>query len=321
TAVAHSLFNVSGALLFIWFVKPYAALIQYISPSGAEIDIISRQIANAHTIFNITMTLIWIPLLNVMVKLVMKLIPEGKLEKEDPAKPVYLDKNVLSQPAAALNLVAKETLHCGEIVRKMLSDVLGTVRNSDTQTLNTVREYGQAMNSLQNEINEYLADLFSNGVLTEQQATQTAKLMYVLSDVERMGNLSVEMADTIQEKLDKGYSYSQEAMDDLENSLKQIEKMYKNAMSALMGENESALKKIIKHKDEVLDLDIKMRKSHMQRVTEGKCQKSLTAPFTKILQCIDRMGNSCVNLAEVAMNQMNFEYFIGEEKKDNLDLR
>ncbi|MCD8396663.1 MAG: Na/Pi cotransporter family protein [Lachnospiraceae bacterium] len=313
TAVAHSLFNISGALLFIWFVKPYAALIQRISPSGAEIEVISRQIANAHTIFNITMTLIWIPLLGFMVKLVMRLIPDGKLEQKSPARPLYLDKNVVSQPAAALKLVAKETLHCGEIVRKMLLDVLSTVKSGDLQTLNTVRECGQTMSSLHEDINDYLADLFSNGALTEQQATETAKLMYVLSDVERMGSLAVELADTIQEKMDNRYAYSQEAMNDLENSLKQIEKMYENAMEALLGKEEGAINKIMKHKDEVLDLDIKMRKSHMQRVTEGKCKKSLTAPFTKILHCIDRMGNSCVNLAEVALNQMNFEYFIGRE--------
>lgn len=59
TAVAHCIFNISGCLLFIWFVKPYAALIQYISPKGPEIEVISRQIANAHTFFNVTMTLIW----------------------------------------------------------------------------------------------------------------------------------------------------------------------------------------------------------------------------------------------------------------------
>ncbi|MCD8336320.1 MAG: Na/Pi cotransporter family protein [Lachnospiraceae bacterium] len=314
TAIAHSLFNISGALLFIWFVKPYAALIQRISPSGAEIDVISRQIANAHTIFNITMTVLWIPLLGIMVKLVMKLIPDGKTEETDPSIPVYLDKNVLAQPAAALKLVAKETLHCGEIVRTMLQDVHGTVESGDTRILTKVREYGQAVSSLQGEINEYLADLFSSGALTEQQATETAKLMYVLSDLDRMSGLSVEMAETIQEKIDKGYSYSEEAIRDLESSLGQIEKMYANAMTALYNKDESALRKIIKHKDEVLDLDINMRKSHMQRVTEGKCKRSLSAPFMRILHCIDRMGNSCVNLAEVAMNQMNFEYFIAEDE-------
>ncbi|MCD7814304.1 MAG: Na/Pi cotransporter family protein [Lachnospiraceae bacterium] len=315
TAVAHSLFNISGALLFIWFVKPYAALIQRISPSEAEIDVISRQIANAHTIFNITMTVLWIPLLGVMVKLVMKLIPDGKMEEADPAVPVYLDKNVLAQPAAALKLVAKETLRCGEIVRTMLQDVHGTVESGNTRVLTKVREYGQAVSSLQGEINEYLADLFSSGALTEQQATETAKLMVVLSDLDRMSSLSVEMAETIQEKIDKGYSYSEEAIRDLENSLGKIEKMYANALTALYKREESAIRKIIKHKDEVLDLDINMRKLHMQRVTEGKCKRSLSAPFMRILHCIDRMGNSCVNLAEVAMNQMNFEYFIAEDRK------
>ncbi len=116
TAVAHSIFNISGAFIFIWFVKPYAALIQSISPSGAEIDVISRQIANAHTIFNITMTLIWIGLLGFMVKVVTRIIPDGAENQTDLAKPRYLDKNVLTQPAAALRLVAQEVLHCSRMV-------------------------------------------------------------------------------------------------------------------------------------------------------------------------------------------------------------
>ena len=60
-ALSHCMFNVSGAMIFIWFVKPYAALIQAISPKGPEVEVISRQIANAHTCFNITMTLLWLP--------------------------------------------------------------------------------------------------------------------------------------------------------------------------------------------------------------------------------------------------------------------
>lgn len=78
TALAHCIFNISGCFLFIWFVKPYAALIQYISPKGSEIAVISRQIANAHTLFNITMTVIWVPLIWLMVKIVMKIIPDGQ---------------------------------------------------------------------------------------------------------------------------------------------------------------------------------------------------------------------------------------------------
>ena len=57
-------------------------------------------------------------------------------------------------------------------------------------------------------------------------------------------------------------------------------------------------------------LDLKMRKAHVQRVNKGKCKASLTAPFTNILHLIDRMGNSCVNLADVASNEISLNYFM-----------
>lgn len=80
TAAAHCIFNLSGALIFIWFIKPYAAFIQAISSHGPEVEVISRQIANAHTCFNITMTLIWTPLIFLMVKIVTTLI-KGRRQK------------------------------------------------------------------------------------------------------------------------------------------------------------------------------------------------------------------------------------------------
>ena len=62
-----------------------------ISPKGPEVQVISRQIANAHTSFNIVMTLIWIPLIWLMVKIVMKIIPDAKTsEKREPSRPQFL---------------------------------------------------------------------------------------------------------------------------------------------------------------------------------------------------------------------------------------
>ena len=120
TAFAHCVFNISGAILFLFLVKPYAALIQFISPKGNEVDVISRQIANAHTGFNLTMTLIWIPLIPVMVKIVMKLVPEKTSVTEIAmGQPMYLDTKLISQPVAAMQLVAKETLRCADIVEEM----------------------------------------------------------------------------------------------------------------------------------------------------------------------------------------------------------
>ena len=310
TAVAHCIFNISGCLLFIWFVKPFAVLIQHISPKGPEIEVISRQIANAHTLFNITMTLIWVCLINVMVKIVMTLIPDGKAVDMDPAKPVFLDDKIISQPAAALQLVAKEILRVSEMVKVVVADTITIVKTEDLNELEPLQEKGVQIKKLTDQITEYLASLFSAGTMTEQQAAQTASLMYILSDVERMGTLSVEVAKCVREKVDNRYKYTPEAMDELQKSLKTLEKMFSDSLKALQGDESVQIEKLIKRKDKIMDLDLKMRKAHVQRVNKGKCKASLTAPFTNILHLIDRMGNSCVNLADVASNEISLNYFM-----------
>ena len=310
TAVAHCIFNVSGCLLFIWFIKPFAALIQYISPKGPEIEVISRQIANSHTVFNITMTLIWVCLINVMVKIVMTLIPDGKAVAVDPAKPLYLDEKMTNQPTAALQLVAKEILHISDIVKDAVSNTIEIVKTEDISQLEGLLEKGKNIKALTEKTTEYLALLFSSGTMTEQQAAQTASLMYILSDVERMGSLSVEIAKCIQEKEQNNYKYTPEAMDELQKSLRTLEKMFIDSMKALQGDKSVQIDKMLKRKDKIMDLDIKMRKAHLQRVNKGKCKASLTAPFTNILHLIDRMGNSCLNLADVAANEISLSYFM-----------
>ena len=310
TAVAHCIFNISGCLLFIWFIKPFAALIQYISPKGPEIEVISRQIANSHTVFNITMTLIWVCLINVMVKIVMTLIPDGKAVAVDPAKPLYLDEKMTNQPTAALQLVAKEILHISDIVKEAVSNTIEIVKTEDISQLEGLLEKGKNIKALTEKTTEYLALLFSSGTMTEQQAAQTASLMYILSDVERMGSLSVEIAKCIQEKEQNNYKYTPEAMDELQKSLRTLEKMFIDSMKALQGDKSVQIDKMVKRKDKIMDLDIKMRKAHLQRVNKGKCKASLTAPFTNILHLIDRMGNSCLNLADVAANEISLSYFM-----------
>ena len=313
TAIAHTIFNLSGSLVFIWFVKPYAALIQALSPKGPEVEVISRQIANAHTLFNLTMTVVWVCLLGLMVKIVMRLIPDVKEAKVNPLQPAFLDKKVIGQPTAALKLVAKDVLHCSGMVKNMLKDLAGLSKSEDPALVGKIKEQGQTLHSLMEAINDYLAELFSAGVLTELQATQTAKLMHVCGDVERMGELTSDLTDVIAGKIELKYSFSEEAMEDLRKSLNQISKMYGDAMRALeQGEPEEP-EKLIRRREKVMDLDINMRKAHMDRVNKGKCKAKLSAPFTRLLHCVDRMGNSCVNLADMAMEHMNFGYFLDME--------
>ena len=60
-----------------------AAVVAAISPAGPEVEVIARQIANAHTLFNVTMTVLWLPLVSVMVKIVMAILPEKPRRPRD----------------------------------------------------------------------------------------------------------------------------------------------------------------------------------------------------------------------------------------------
>lgn len=309
TAVAHCVFNISGTFLFIWFVGPFAKLIQMISPKGPEIEVISRQIANAHTVFNCVMTLIWVPLIWLMVKIVMRIIPDGRKEQYSLSEPLYLDEKLIGQPTAALQLVAKEVLHCSEIVRDMIRQTREALKNEEKKEIEDVHCKLDAVKSLHARITQYLTDLFASGSLNEEQASQSAGIMYVLSDVDRMGILCGEVAGGIKEKMEKKYKYSKEAMKDLGKSLELIETMYSEVLEAIVSGKLEHAKELVKKREKIMELDISMRKAHMSRVSKGKCDASLTAPFNSILYSIDRMRNSCVNIADTVQGQLELNSF------------
>lgn len=146
-AIAHSVFNITGSFIFIWIIKPFAKFVELISPKGNELDIISRQIANAHMSFNIINTLIWLPLLPVMVKIVMFIVRDDKeVSIEDYKEKSFLDKNVISQPIAAMYLVSQEIRRAGRLVSEMIGNMKATVMNNDSKALAELEKKCEACN-------------------------------------------------------------------------------------------------------------------------------------------------------------------------------
>ncbi len=300
TALAHCIFNLSGCLLFIWFIQPFAALIRYISPAGPEVAVISRQIANAHTLFNLIMTLIWTPLLPYMVKLVTGFIRDGKAVAKDISVPMYLDSKLTAQPAAALRLVEKETIRCGVAAEELLADVTASVRTEDKSLSGlTIQKAGQ-VRTLYETVTEYVSDLLAAGSMSEEQANEAAGILYLLGDYDRIVLLCQELLEMIVDKDNKYKSakFSKEARRDLEHSLELVGEMYREAFGMLRSGDRDKMKKIRKKKEKLLDVSLRMRKAHLERVDKGKCSGKLTKPFYKVLNALDRLSNSCANLAD-----------------------
>ncbi len=300
TALAHCIFNLSGCFLFIWLIQPFAALIRAISPAGPEVAVISRQIANAHTMFNLVMTLIWTPLLPYMVKLVTGLIREGAQAPKAMSEPFYLDNKLVMQPAAALQLAEMETVRCGELANTLLEGLAGSVKAEDVRLTEAVLENTGQVRSLYERVTEYLSELFSSGSMSEEQAHEAAGILYLLGDLDRIVFLCQEILEQFLSQSQKKNKarYSKEARKELEQSLILIRQMYGEAFQMLLNGERDNLKKIRKKKEKMLDLSLHMRKAHLERVEKGKCSAKLTKPFYKILNALDRLSNGCANIAD-----------------------
>ena len=314
TAFAHCVFNISGAILFLFLIKPYAALIQYISPKGNEVDVISRQIANAHTGFNLTMTLIWIPLIPIMVKIVMWLVPDKKNEEQKLlSMPKYLDTKLIAQPAAALLLVAREVMNCSDIVAQMLDKIRTRGGKNEAEVDAFVQEHAKSLQALNTSINDYLASMYSEGVLNEEQAAQSAGMLYILCDIDRIGQLALDITENLQVQNKGKHKYSKEAVKELKKAIDQICTIYRESIQRISGDGDITIQDVQSQKESIMNLDEKIRKNHISRVGKGKCDSKLTAPFNEVLHNIDRIGNSCVNLVEVAEDNAIMQSLLAED--------
>ena len=322
TALAHCIFNISGCFLFIWFVKPLAAFIQYISPKGPEIEVISRQIANTHTFFNLVMTLIWVPLVGVMVKIVMCLIPDGEVKEVNAVQPKFLDNKLISQPTVALQLAVRELMNCGEQVGVTLKKAAEKIDSGDGASVEEFAKNREVTAELTGKITDYLAEMAAAGVMTEQQAARAAELQYVLIDIDRISELTKNVAVSMQtEKLvkkdkksakEERVQFSQEASKDIQKSMELVSEMYNMVMKMVNNEEANEAENLVKMKEKIRKMDGDIRKGHIKRVHKGKCKAGLTAAFNEILHNVERIGNSCVNLADAAEDGVRFSTFLRE---------
>ena len=322
TALAHCIFNISGCFLFIWFVKPLAAFIQYISPKGPEIEVISRQIANTHTFFNLVMTLIWVPLVGVMVKIVMRLIPDGEVKEVNAVQPKFLDNKLISQPTVALQLAVRELMNCGEQVGVTLKKAAEKIDSGDGASVEEFVKSREVIAELTGKITDYLAEMAAAGVMTEQQAARAAELQYVLIDIDRISELTKNVTVSMQtEKLvkkdkktakEERAQFSQEAAKDIQKSMELVSEMYNMVMKMVNNEEANEAENLVKMKEKIRKMDGDIRKGHIKRVHKGKCKAGLTAAFNEILHNVERIGNSCVNLADAAEDGVRFSTFLRE---------
>lgn len=308
TAIAHSTFNITGTILFMFLIRPLAAFVQWISPKGDELDIISRQIANAHTTFNVACTLIWLPLIPVMVKIVKFIIRGEDKKNSEGFVAKYLDDKAMSQPAAAIYMAAKEisrlSVHAGKMIGAMKNAIekrnITDIRDKYVDEHDKVKE-------LQNIIVDFITKLISSGNLTEKQAEQAAGLMVVSNNIERIADRCDEVDGLYKKILDNGQLLSDAAITDLTACMDMTEKLFSESMNAIITGDSETPDKVAADKKKIRKLQRQAGKAHLARVKKNTCVRSLTADYSALLYSMDRMADNCISIAEEAIDDFTFD--------------
>ena len=307
TAIAHSTFNITGTILFMFLIRPLAAFVQWISPKGDELDIISRQIANAHTTFNVACTLIWLPLIPVMVKIVKFIIRGEDKKNSEGFVAKYLDDKAMSQPAA-IYMAAKEisrlSVHAGKMIGAMKNAIekrnITDIRDKYVDEHDKVKE-------LQNIIVDFITKLISSGNLTEKQAEQAAGLMVVSNNIERIADRCDEVDGLYKKILDNGQLLSDAAIADLTACMDMTEKLFGESMNAIITGDSETPDKVAADKKKIRKLQRQAGKAHLARVKKNTCVRSLTADYSALLYSMDRMADNCISIAEEAIDDFTFD--------------
>ncbi|MCC9609422.1 Na/Pi cotransporter family protein [Blastopirellula sp. JC732] len=194
-AVVHVMFNVLGALLWVFLIGYLAEMSRWISPEFPNLEGTQRlaaetprQIANANTLFNVANTLILIWFTGPIAKLATRIVPEPPIEEVKRIEPMYLDPEFLQTPALALDRVRLELTHMGELIVEMLQSAPTAVLYGDKGDLRALKHLDDDVDILHVAILDYLRQI-QRAELTPDHASQIQTLILVANYLENSGDL------------------------------------------------------------------------------------------------------------------------------------
>lgn len=302
TAIAHSVFNITGSAVFIFFIPVLVKFVEFISPKGNEVDIISRQIANAHTTFNVVCTLVWLPLIPLMVKIVTWIIRGEDESGKAVCTPKFLDDNMVSQPAAALYLITNEVGHLSELTSSMLTTLKDTVTGKqDKLWQEKMDDSFRAVKKLSENISTYITRLFASGNLTEEQSEKTAVHLYVANNIDRIADRCGEVSEICKNMNTEGKRMSEKALSDLGECIDISQALFEGSMEAVQNGDVEYAMEVINVKDKMRKAQKKLKKDHLNRIKEKECDTALTKEFSQILYNLDRIADGSIGIAEEAV--------------------
>jgi phosphate:Na+ symporter len=297
-AVMHLLFNLIGTAIFLIVLrKPVESLVFLITPTGIE-----RQIANAHTLFNVINVAIMYPFANQIVKASKRIIRGEDIPKVGQLK--YIDNRLIATPSIALTQASKEVLSMGKLVEKQFVTAEDALLNGDESLALEVFDMEKRINDLNRGILEFLVKV-NKASLTNAEKDIVSTIMNVINDIERVGDHADNIGELAIYNVENEVGFSEKAKSELKEMFDLAHDMYKTSLLSFKTANYEIGLEVLKKENLLNKMEKEHRSNHIDRLNENICLPQSGIIFLDCISNLERIGDHSTNIAQLIINVVN----------------
>ncbi|MBI3636260.1 MAG: Na/Pi cotransporter family protein [Candidatus Rokubacteria bacterium] len=264
-AVAHIGFKVLGAILVLPFIDPFTRFVADTAGDPA------RQIANAHTFFNVGISLLFLPFTPLAARAIEALVPPDQ-EGENPLRTRYLAERALEQPSLALGQATREALRRADVVQGMLRDVVPVFSGDDQELLEEVEARDDQADFLEREIKLFLARLAPDA-LGPDLSRKAIGLISVIGNLENIGDIiDKNLMELARKKIYQGRRFSSAGWAELLEFHGIVAKNLESAIAAFAANDRVLATAVLDRRPFIRQRERELRESHLDRLRAGRTE-------------------------------------------------
>ncbi|MBP3659919.1 MAG: Na/Pi cotransporter family protein [Oscillospiraceae bacterium] len=315
TAVVHLLFNIVGVALF---AVVFYGIGLFMPWSFLDDSVKAWDISLIHTCFNLGATAVLLPMNGLLVKLAYLVIPH----EYTPQKEELLDERLLATPAVAVQRAHEITGRRMDASRSAVQAAIALTKEYSEEGMEKVLELEGVTDQYQDALGSYLVKL-SAAELAHGDNQILNNLLYTISDIERIGDHAVNLAEAAKEMHEKKINFSDAAKAELAVLEQAVLDMLDKTASAFGNTDLAKAMKIEPH-EEVIDALVREVKSrHVRRLRDGKCTVEYGFVLDDLLTSYERIADHCSNVAvemlQSAADKMEVHEYLNALRAGELD--
>ena len=303
-ALAHTTFNVVGALICVWFIGWIGRLVHIIAPWELTQTTIAASIAIAHTAIKVFEAVFFLPLTGVLETVVVRLV---RVKPDDlVVRPTTLERHLLATPELAMNQVRHEIVRMAQIAKSAVTQAIEGLVENNRRKLEMARTTEDVTDKLQYEITSYVAAI-STKEISDEMSAEVPVLLHTINDLERIGDHAVNIVEIAERKIDQKLSFSESALAEIAQLKDQAELMCDNIIAALENSNIEQAKAAQEKENNLNRMQVEFRRSHVQRMTEGVCSPEWGLIFIDLVDNVEKIGDHLTNIAQAVIGGLQWD--------------